>query len=138
MCVIKKRKQLAPFPLCFLVQGIRRDKSLLEVTLQQALLVLTNSALLRPPDGEHPHASLLVLSESNPLRWALIRLAGLLEISLQQTLQSHAVAGLVTGHLVDGVVDGIQAVLLGADSQIELALGCAELAVNTPDRKSNV
>ena len=37
-----------------------------------------------------------------------------------------------TGHLVDGVVDGVQAVLLGAQSQIHLALGGAELAVHTP------
>ena len=33
---------------------------------------------------------------------------------------------------MDGVVDGIQTVLLGAGGQIELALGCAELAVHTP------
>ena len=56
----------------------------------------------------------------------------LLEVTLQQTLQCLAVTGLVAGHFVDGVVDGIQAVLLGAGSQIELALGCAELAVNAP------
>ena len=41
-------------------------------------------------------------------------------------------AGLVTSHLVDGVVDGVQTVLLGAGCQIELTLGCAELAVNAP------
>ena len=56
----------------------------------------------------------------------------LLEISFKQAFECNTVASLVTGHLVDGVVDGIQAVLLGADSQIELALGCAELAVNAP------
>ena len=33
---------------------------------------------------------------------------------------------------MDGVVDGIQTVALGAGSQVELALGSAELAVNTP------
>ena len=41
-------------------------------------------------------------------------------------------AGLVTGHLVDSVVDGIQAVLLSAGGQVELALGRAEYAVNMP------
>ena len=51
------------------------------------------------------------------------------KVALQQALQRLAVAGLVTGHLVDGVVDGIQAVLLGALSQVELAGGGAELAV---------
>ena len=35
----------------------------------------------------------------------------LLEVTLQQALQSHAVAGLIASHLMDGVVDGIQAVL---------------------------
>ena len=59
-------------------------------------------------------------------------LPDLLEVTLQQALQSDAVASLVAGHLMDGVVDGIQTVLLGADSQIELALSCAELAVNAP------
>ena len=39
---------------------------------------------------------------------------------------------LVPGHLVDGVVDGVQAVLLGAGGQVELALGGAELAVHPP------
>ena len=33
---------------------------------------------------------------------------------------------------MDGVVDGIQTVALGAGSQVELALGSAELAVNAP------
>ena len=56
----------------------------------------------------------------------------LLEVTLQQALQSLAVTGLVTGHLMDGVVDGVQAVLLGAGGQVELALGGTELAVNTP------
>ena len=36
-------------------------------------------------------------------------------------------AGLVTGHLVDGVVDGVQVVLLGAGGQVELAGGSAVL-----------
>ena len=42
----------------------------------------------------------------------------LLEVTLQQALQRNAVAGLVAGHLMDGVVDGVQAVLLGADGQV--------------------
>ena len=63
--------------------------------------------------------------------------ADLLEVTLQQALQSNAMAGLVAGHLVDGVVDGIQAVLLGADSQVELALGCAELAVRKSVRSGH-
>ena len=52
----------------------------------------------------------------------------LLEVTLQQAFQTTAVSGLVAGHLMDGVVDGIQAVALSASSQIELALGCAKLA----------
>ena len=44
----------------------------------------------------------------------------LLEISVEQTLQGFSVSSLVAGHLVDGVVNGIQAVLLGADGQIGL------------------
>ena len=56
----------------------------------------------------------------------------LLEISLKKTLKCLAVSGLVAGHFMDGVVDGVQTVLLGASGQIELALGCAELAVNAP------
>ena len=35
----------------------------------------------------------------------------LAKVALQQTLQCDAMAGLVAGHFVDGVVDGIQAVL---------------------------
>ena len=57
---------------------------------------------------------------------------GLLEVPLQQALQGLAVTGLVPGHLMDGVVDGVQAVLLGAGGQIELALGGAVLAVHSP------
>ena len=56
----------------------------------------------------------------------------LLEVTVQQTLQSLAVTGLVASHFMDGVVDGIQAVLLCADGQVGLALGCTELAVNAP------
>ena len=64
-------------------------------------------------------------------------ISALLKISLDQALQCLAVAGLVTGHLVDGVVDGIQAVLLCAGSQIELALGCAVLAVRESVRSGH-
>ena len=38
----------------------------------------------------------------------------LLKVTLQQAFQTAAVTGLVAGHLMDGVVDGIQAVLLCA------------------------
>ena len=41
-------------------------------------------------------------------------------------------AGFVLGHFMDGVMDGVQAVLLGTGGQVKLALGGAELAVNTP------
>ena len=37
----------------------------------------------------------------------------LLEVTLQQALESLAVAGLVAGHLMYGVVDGVQVQLLG-------------------------
>lgn len=57
---------------------------------------------------------------------------GLLEVPLQQAFQGLAVTGLVASHFVDGVVDGVQAVLLGAGGQIELALGGAVLALNAP------
>ena len=56
---------------------------------------------------------------------------------LPVALQSNAVSSLVTSHLVNGVVDGIQAVLLGADGQIELALGCAVLAVRESVRSGH-
>ena len=39
---------------------------------------------------------------------------------------------LVAGHLVDGVVDGIEAVLLRAGGEVKLALNCAVLAVDAP------
>ena len=40
-------------------------------------------------------------------------------------------AGLVPGHLVHGVMDGVQAQLLGLLGQLELAGGGAVLGVNT-------
>ena len=61
----------------------------------------------------------------------------LLEVTLQQALQSNTVAGLVASHFVDGVVDSVQTVLLSADSQIELALSCAELAVRKSVRSGH-
>ena len=61
----------------------------------------------------------------------------LLEVTLQQALQSLAVTGLVPGHLMDGVVDGVQAVLLGAGGQVELALGGTELAVRESVRSGH-
>ena len=57
---------------------------------------------------------------------------GLAEVALEEAFESLAVAGFVACHFMDGVVDGVEAVLLGAGGQIELALGCAELAVNAP------
>ena len=50
-----------------------------------------------------------------------LRSRSLTEVSLQQTCESLAVASLVASHLVDGVVDGIQTVLLCNGSQVNLA-----------------
>ena len=58
----------------------------------------------------------------------------LAEVALEQALEGLAVTGLVTSHLVDGVVDGIEAVLLGAGGKLELALGGTKLAVNAPSK----
>ena len=55
----------------------------------------------------------------------------LVEVTLQQTLESLAVAGLVASHLMNSVVDSVEVESLGALSQIELAGGCAVLSVNT-------
>ena len=54
----------------------------------------------------------------------------LAEVTLQQTLESLTMTGLVTGHLVDGVVDGVQVQLLGLLGQVELALGRAALGLH--------
>ena len=51
----------------------------------------------------------------------------LLEVAVQQALERAAVTGLVAGHFMDGVVDGIQVVLLGQLSQLELAGGRVSL-----------
>jgi hypothetical protein len=51
----------------------------------------------------------------------------LAKVPLQQALESLAVTGLVASHLMHGVVDGVQVVLLGQLSQLELAglkIGC--------------
>ena len=57
-----------------------------------------------------------------PLLMLMILLA---EVALQQAFESLAVAGLIAGHFMHGVVDGVQVQLLGTLGQIELALGCA-------------
>ena len=55
---------------------------------------------------------------------------GLAEVTLQQTLQSLAVTGLVASHLVDGVVDGVQIQSLGLLGQLELAGGSTVLGLD--------
>ena len=45
--------------------------------------------------------------------------------------------GLVPGHFMHSVVDGVQAVLLGALGQVELAGGGAELAVRESVRSGH-
>ena len=57
-----------------------------------------------------------------PLKKCLFMRFGLAEVALQQALESLAVAGLVAGHLVHGVVDGVQVQLLGLLGQLELAV----------------
>ena len=56
---------------------------------------------------------------------------GLLEVTLQQALECLAVTGLVPGHLMDGVMDGVQVQGLGLLSQLELAGGGAVLGLDT-------
>ena len=51
------------------------------------------------------------------------RMCLLPEIPLQQAGESLAVPGFVAGHLVHGVVDGIQVQGLGALGQVGLAAG---------------
>jgi hypothetical protein len=51
------------------------------------------------------------------------------EVSVQQTQEGLAVAGLVAGHLMDGVVDGVQIELLGSLGQGDLASGGAVLGL---------
>ena len=66
-----------------------------------------------------------------PLKKCLFIRFGLTEVTLQQALESLAVAGLVAGHLMDGVVDGVQVQLLGLLGQLKLAHGGAVLSVHT-------
>ena len=47
------------------------------------------------------------------------------EIPLQQSLKALSVPGFVPGHFVDGVMDGVQAQLLGLLGQVGAALGGA-------------
>ena len=62
-----------------------------------------------------------------PSQKVLIMDFQLAEVALQQALESLAMPRLVAGHLVDGVVDGVQVELLGLLGQLELAglkIGC--------------
>ena len=52
------------------------------------------------------------------------------EIPLEQTCEGFAVSGLVAGHFVDGVVDGVEAQLLGALGKGGLAGGGAVLGLD--------
>ncbi len=65
----------------------------------------------------------------SPLKKCLFIRFGLAEVTLQQAFESLAVTGLVAGHLMHGVVDGIEIVLLGELGQLELAGGSAVLSV---------
>ena len=60
-----------------------------------------------------------------------------LEVSLEEAFESSTMSSLVASHLVDGVVDSVQAVLLSDGSQVNLALGCAELAVRESVRSGH-
>ena len=56
-----------------------------------------------------------------------IRTRSLAEVACQQALEGAAMAGFVTSHFMDCIVDGIQVQFLGALGQIDLALSGAEL-----------
>ena len=58
----------------------------------------------------------------SPSRKAYLIRFQLAEVALQQALESLAMAGLVAGHLVHGVMDGVQVQLLGLLGQLELAV----------------
>ena len=49
------------------------------------------------------------------------------KVSLQQTLECFAVAGVVLSHLMNGIMNSIQVSSLCALCQVEFALGCAVL-----------
>ena len=53
-----------------------------------------------------------------------------LEIAVVETLESGTVTGFVLGHLVDGVMDGVVAELLGADGDGELAFAGSALGLH--------
>ena len=55
---------------------------------------------------------------------------GLLEVALQQALQCLTVAGLVAGHFMHGVVNGVQTLLLGHLGQLHLSGGGAVLGLD--------
>ena len=57
-----------------------------------------------------------------PLKKCLFMRFQLAEVALQQALESLAVARFVPGHLMHGVVDGIEVELLGLLGQLELAV----------------
>ena len=60
-------------------------------------------------------------------RSAVFKLGLGVEVTLQQAGESLAVTGLVASHLMHGVVDGVQVVLLSQLGQLELAglkIGC--------------
>ena len=54
----------------------------------------------------------------------------LAEVALEQSGEGTAVTGLVAGHLVDGVMDGVQVELLGQLGQLGLAGGGAVLGLD--------
>ena len=51
----------------------------------------------------------------------------LAKVSLKQTLKCLSVSGLITSHLMNGIMDSIQVQSLGSLSQIELTCGSAVL-----------
>ena len=62
---------------------------------------------------------------------AFLAISLLAEVAVQQALEGLAVAGFVAGHFMDGVVDGVQIVLLGQLGQLELAGSGAVLGIHT-------
>ena len=68
-----------------------------------------------------------------PLKKCLFMRFGLAKVTLQQALESLAVTGLVAGHLVDGVVDGVEIELLGELGELEFCR-CKIAAISTGNR----
>lgn len=71
--------------------------------------------------------------KNSPRRWpggVFVWTLELAEVALQQALEGLAVSRFVAGHLVHGVVDGVQVVLLGQLGQLELAQGGAVLSLD--------